>query len=174
MPDELRRLRLNGRADEAQFAQNPLPIARAMGRALGALHTSSPPAGLGSATDGEATQALEAVRAGGAFPEPYARVRAETLEAILLNRPEGRPLVPTHGAPIVSYAVLTDSIVTFDDTNTSGLDPAERDLAIVIRSIAETFTSEVASTFLDGYLESGGELPHGPTLDWYSVVAAFR
>jgi len=173
-PDELVRLRLNGRATDAKFAQNPLPIARAMGRALGELHGSEPDAFLGSRTNAEASAALAIVESGAAFPEPFSRVKAETLTELLKNQPQRSRLVPTHGAPVVRGAVLTNSVVVFDDAGTQGLDPAERDLAIAIRSVAETFTSEVAATLLDGYLERGGELPHGPTLDWYGVVAAFR
>lgn len=168
---------LNGRATDSQFAQNPLPIARAMGNALGQLHSSKPPVGLVSRTAEEvdnALGALERLDEGESPPAPFGRVRIETLRAMLETIPDGRPLVPTHGAPIVSAAVLTDSVVTFDSLDAEGLDPAERDLAIVIRSISETFTSEVSATFLEGYLEGGGALPHGPTLDWYGLVAAFR
>lgn len=177
MPDDddpLVQLRLNGRATESQFAQNPLPVARAMGRALGLLHTSPVPAGLSPRTDSEAEAALALVEQGGDFPEPFSRVRPETLTALLRNRPVDVAQVHTHGSPIVGSAVLTDSIVTFDDHGTAGYDPAERDLAIAFRSVAETFTSEVAATLLEGYVEAGGSLPHGPTLDWYGVVAAFR
>ncbi len=174
MQDELLQLRLNGRATDAQFAQNPLPIARAIGRALGVFHTSATPPFVESRTDSEASHALDVVESGAPFPAPFSRVRRETLIGLLQNRPEGLPLVPTHGSPIVAAAVLTDSVVIFDDAGTVGLDPAERDLAIAIRSVAETFTSEVSATLLEGYLERGGQLPHGPTLDWYGVVAAFR
>ncbi len=174
MQDDLLQLRLNGRATDAQFAQNPLPVARAMGRALGTFHGSTPVSTLTSRTDSEALHALGIVESGALFPAPFSRVKRETLAGLLKNRPEGLRLVPTHGSPVVAAAVLTDSVVIFDDAGTVGLDPAERDLAIAIRSVAETFTSEVAATLLDGYLECGGELPHGPTLDWYGVVAAFR
>lgn len=174
LPDELERLRLNGRATDAQFAQNPLPVARAMGRALAALHCSEPPADLAPRTNIEANAALEMVARGELPPAPFDRVRAETLQAMLANRPDTQNAVVTHGSPIVASAVLVDSIVTFESAGTEGFDPAERDLAIVIRSIAETFTSEVAATFVEGYEEAGGTLPHGPTLDWYGVVAAFR
>ncbi len=174
MPDDLRKLRLNGRATDSQFAQNPLPVARAMGRALGLFHQATAASTLTSRTDEEATTALAVVESTEVYPAPFSRVRRETLAALLKNRPEGLRLVPTHGSPVVSAAVLTDSVVVFDDAGTTGLDPAERDLAIAIRSVAETFTSEVAATLLDGYVEVGGELPHGPTLDWYGVLAAFR
>jgi aminoglycoside phosphotransferase len=174
LPDELERLHLSGRATDAQFAQNPLPVARAMGRALATLHCSNPPDGLAGRTDTEADAALEAVRRGDLPPAPFDRVKPETLTAMLDNRPDMSKAVLTHGAPIVSAVVLVDSVATFEPAGTEGLDPAERDLAIVIRSIAETFTSEVAATFIEGYEEAGGTLPHGPTLDWYGVVAAFR
>ena len=75
---------------------------------------------------------------------------------------------------MADFAVVVDSVVLFEPVGTEGLDPAERDLAIVIRSISETFTSEVSNAFIDGYLEAGGELPHAPTLDWYALIAAFR
>ena len=168
---------LNGRADDAQFAQNPLPVVHAMGLALGALHVSAPVADLSPLTPAEVDAALAALDALGPEetpPHPFGRVRVTTLEETLRAAPKDRPLVPTHGAPIVSAAVLVDSVVTYEPAGCEGLDPAERDLAIVIRSLSETFTSEVSRTFLDGYLEAGGELPHGPTLDWYAVVAAFR
>lgn len=168
---------LNGRADEAQFAQNPLPVAHAMGVGLGSLHTSEPPTDLPSRTPIEVDGALRVLETLGPDeqpPHPFGRVRVSTLQETLAAVPAQRPLVVTHGAPIVSAAVLVDSIVTFEDAGCAGLDPAERDLAIVIRSLSETFTSEVSRTFLDGYLEAGGELPHAPTLDWYALVAAFR
>lgn len=168
---------LNGRANESQFAQNPLPVAHAMGVALGVLHSSPPPADLTGRTEAEARSALEALTSYGPNdvpPAPFERVRVSILRDTLSNPPVDRPVVPTHGAPIVSAAVLTDSVVEFDPAGTEGLDPAERDLAIVIRSISEEFTGEVAATFLEGYLEGGGQLPHGPTLDWFGLVAAFR
>lgn len=174
MQDELLQLRLNGRATDAQFAQNPLPIARAMGRALGVFHTAAPAGVVEARTDLEASHALAMVESGAPFPAPFTRVKKDTMVALLKNRPEGLTPVPTHGSPIVAAAVLTDSVVTFEDAGTVGFDPAERDLAIAIRSVAETFTSEVAATLLEGYLERGGQLPHGPTLDWYGVIAAFR
>ena len=174
LPDELERLRLNGRATDAQFAQNPLPVARAMGRALALVHTSEPAEGLSERTDSEAASALALVNRGELPPAPFDRVKPDTLRQMLTNRPDRSAAVSTHGSPIVSSAVLVDSIVTFESAGTEGLDPAERDLSIAIRSIAETFTSEVAATFIEGYVEAGGELPHGPTLDWYGVVAAFR
>ena len=168
---------LNGRADESQFAQNPLPIAHAMGHALGLLHTSEPPVDLTARTPIEVEAALDAIEKlgdGEAPPAPFSRVRPAALVALLQDPPANRPVVVTHGAPIVSAAVLTDSVASFDPMGTDGLDPPERDLAIAFRSITETFTSEVSATFLEGYLEGGGALPHGPTLDWYAAVAAFR
>lgn len=168
---------VNGRANDSQFAQNPLPVTHAMGVALGVLHCSEPPEGLTSRTADEVQAALDILGGygqGDTPPPPFARVRVETLHDMLTTPPVDRPLVLTHGAPVVAAAGIVDSVVHFDDAGTSGLDPAERDLAIVIRSISEEFTSEVAATFLEGYLEGGGELPHGPTLDWYGLVAAFR
>ncbi len=145
-----------------------------MGRALATLHLTEPPVGLTGRTNDEALAAVAMVERGELPPAPFDRVRPETLRSMLANRPDLSTAVLTHGAPIVSAAVLVDSVVTFEPAGTAGLDPAERDLSIAIRSIAETFTSEVAATFLDGYVEAGGALPHGPTLDWYGVVAAFR
>ena len=169
--------RVNGRASDSQFAQNPLPISHAMGLSLGSLHTSGATDGLLSRTGIEVEQAqgvLAQFRNGDNPPSPFARVRPAVLSEMLASPPLGRPLVATHGAPVVDAAVVVDSVVTFESAGTEGLDPAERDLAIVFRSISETFTSEVCAAFLDGYLEAGGELPHGPTLDWYGLVAAFR
>lgn len=168
---------LNGRADDSQFAQNPLPVAEAMGVSLGLLHSSTPPEGLDSRTESEVEAALETLAGYGPEdvpPSPFARVRVSILQEMLSNPPVDRLHVPTHGAPIVSAAALVDSVVHFDPAGTNGFDPPERDLAIVIRSISETFTSEVSATFLEGYLDAGGILPHGPTLDWYGLVAAFR
>jgi hypothetical protein len=145
-----------------------------MGRSLAELHTGPRPDGLTGRTEVEVSGALEFLRAGQMPPAPFDRVRVETLEAMLANRPDMTTAVPTHGAPIVSAAVLSKSVVHFESAGTEGFDPPERDLSIVIRSIAETFTSEVAATFLEGYVERGGALPHGPTLDWYGVIAAFR
>lgn len=165
---------MNGRATDAQFAQNPLPIARAMGEALGRFHGAPIPDGLGDRTGAEVDLALRTIRSGALPPEPFSRIRHETLIDVLSERPTtGQPVV-THGAPIVGSVVLVDGVATFEGDQTLGLDPAERDLAIAIRSIAETFTSEVAATFLEGYVDVGGALPHGPALDWYGVVAAFR
>ncbi len=174
LPDELEALRLNGRATDSQFAQNPLPVARAMGRALAALHRSPVPQGLASRTNHEVAAALAALDSGAPQPPPFTRVSVEAIRSTLAKAPERSNVVLTHGAPIVANVVLTDSIATFESSGDEGLDLPERDLAIVIRSIAETFTSEVAATFLEGYVEGGGQLPHGPTLDWYGVVAAFR
>ena len=174
LPDELERLRLNGRASDAQFAQNPLPVAQAMGRSLARLHASARPGGLASRTTVEVEAARQALDHGNPLPTPFTRVRRSVLLDMLETPPEMSAPVLTHGTPIVSMAVLTDSIATFEPCGTEGWDPPERDLSIVMRSIAETFTSEVARTFLDGYEETGGALPHGPTLDWYALVAAFR
>jgi len=174
LPDELERLRLNGRATDAQFAQNPLPVARAMGRALAALHQMPAPDGIVSRTDQEAAAALAALDTEQTPPAPFSRVSSEALRAHLETRPATGEPVTTHGAPVVARAVLVDSIVTFESADTEGFDPPERDLAIAIRSIAETFTSEVTATFLEGYEEAGGALPKGPALDWYALVAAFR
>ncbi len=168
---------LNGRADDSQFAQNPLPVARAMGEAMGVLHSTPPSGELARRTPIEVQEALDALAqlsADEVPPAPFARVRPSALVALLENPPGGRPCVVTHGAPVVSSVVLTDSVATFEPAGTEGFDPPERDLAIVFRSITETFTSEVSATFLEGYLEGGGALPHGPTLDWYAAVAAFR
>lgn len=168
---------LNGRGDDSQFAQNPLPVAHAMGVALGGMHSADPPSGLEPRTPAEVNEALDKLAHLGDRenpPAPFARVRPSAIEASLKTPPTDRPLVATHGAPVVSAVLLTDSVVTFDALDVQGLDPAERDLAIVFRSISETFTSEVSATFLEGYLEGGGELPHAPTLDWYALVAAFR
>lgn len=168
--------RVNGRASDSQFAQNPLPIAHAMGLSLAAFHLGDTE-GLEPQTAQEVDHGLAALAElgdSGIPPTPYARVRVTVLTEMLESPPLERPLVRTHGAPVVDSAVVVDSVVTFESAGTEGLDPAERDLAIVFRSISETFTSEVCTAFLDGYLEGGGELPHGPTLDWYAVVAAFR
>ncbi len=148
-----------------------------MGRGLAAFHASDVPEGLVSRTDSEVAAAQDALGSLGpndAPPAPFTRVGIDAIEQTLANPPSATHRVRTHGAPIVANAVLTNSVASYDPTGTEGFDPPERDLAIIIRSIAETFTSEVAATFLEGYLEGGGQPPHGPTLDWYGVVAAFR
>ena len=175
MRDELARLRLNGRATDSQFAQNPLPVVRAMGLALAEFHREPVRGHEGQRTAAEVALALDHLRSGGLGPDPFARIRPATLIAELENGPPiGRPLVRTHGAPVVGAVVLTDSVATWDGPDAIGHDPAERDLAIVLRSIAETFASEATAAFLDAYEYAGGSEPHGPTLDWYGLVAAFR
>lgn len=165
---------MNGRATDSQFAQNPLPIARAMGIALARFHQSPVPNGLTSRTDEEVANALSILDGGATPPAPFTRYSPSALTTQLGQRPQGTGPVHTHGAPVVDSAVLVDSIVTFESAGCEGFDAPERDLAIVIRSIAETFTSEVAATFIEGYVETGGELPKAPALDWYGLVAAFR
>lgn len=174
MQDELERLRLNGRATDSQFAQNPLPVARAMGRALASIHTTTSSDELSPQTPAEIENVRSAVSAGQRHPHPYTRVSGEAVLALLDMAPNASPPVATHGAPLVESAVLVDSVVTFESAGTEGFDPPERDLAIVIRSIAETFTSEVARTFLEGYEEAGGQPPRPQALDWYGLLAAFR
>lgn len=145
-----------------------------MGRALAALHATERPADLEPRTPAELEGARVALESDRPLPAPFTRVSRDALRTMLEIVPEGSAPVLTHGSPIVDLAVLEDSVVTFEPRETEGWDPPERDLAIVMRSIAETFTSEVARTFLDGYEEAGGRLPHGPTLDWYGLLAAFR
>lgn len=174
MPDELARLALNGRATDSQFAQNPLPVARAMGLALAGHHNREVPDSLGPRTEEEVTAVREYLEAHGSLPYPFDRSPPGVITSMLDVAPEaGRPVF-THGAPIVDAAVLVDSVVTFESAGAEGFDPPERDLAIIIRSIAETFTSEVARPFLDGYEEGGGQLPKVQALDWYGLVAACR
>ena len=82
--------------------------------------------------------------------------------------------MPTHGAPVVASIELRGGEAFFDEAGSGGLDPAERDLAIALRSIAETFAPEATVSFLDAYEAAGGVTPQAATLDWYAVVAAFR
>lgn len=174
LPEDVVRLNLTGRADEAQFAQNPLPVLTSMGVALAHLHRTRA-TGLAERTSGELAAALAALDEGASMPRPYDRMRRETVRAALAGGPpSSQPDVSTHGAPIVHNAVLRASVTTFDDTGDAGADPAERDLAIALRSIAETFAPEATRTFLDAYESAGGRLPDGPTLDWYAMLAAFR
>lgn len=174
LPDELERLGLNGRATDSQFAQNPLPVAQAMGRALARLHQQAAPDGLASRSPAEIDGVRAAVAAGGTFPSPFARVSADAILAMVDAPPVASDPVVTHGSPIVESVVLVDSIATFEPAGTDGFDPPERDLAIVIRSLAENFTPEVARIFIEGYEEAGGELPKAQALDWYGLLAAFR
>lgn len=144
-----------------------------MGYALAEVHGRSneelPPR-----TQAEVDSALKAA-ATEPMPHPYTWASGDTVRAMLSEGVPGDvPAVWTHGAPTVANTELANSVATFDDTGTDGSDPAERDLAIALRSIAETFSPEATRTFLDAYEEGGGRLPHAATLDWYALVAAFR
>ncbi len=174
LPAELVRLRLTGTATDSQFAQNPIPVIQSMGHGMAELHASDAPE-LSPATPTEVAAALAALDSGTPAPAPFGRVSHETLRSMLENVPDsmGAP-VRTHGSPIASLARLENSHTTFDDVGTWGWDPPERDLAIVFRSLAETFAAEATLAFLDAYVDSGGRLPDGPTLDWYGLIAAFR
>lgn len=145
-----------------------------MGRALARLHQRTPEAGLGSRTPSEVENVRSALAHGEPFPSPFVRVSADAIERTVSTLPNANGPVWTHGAPLVESALLVDSIVTFEPAGSDGFDPPERDLAIVLRSVAETFTSEVARTFMDGYEEAGGLLPQPGALDWYGLLAAFR
>ena len=172
--DELERLRLNGRATDSQFAQNPLPLVWAMGRALAVLHQRTPEPGVKAQTPDEVANVRAALTTGQPHPAPYQRVSGEAIEQTLASVPSANDRVWTHGAPVVESAVIVDSVVTFETAQCEGFDPPERDLAIVLRSLAETFTSEVVRTFMEAYEASGGELPQPSALDWYGLLAAFR
>jgi len=175
LPADLVRLRLNGTATDSQFAQNPIPVIQSMGHALAELHGEPVDPGLPSATPDEVAGALAHLERGDVPPAPFTRVSPDTLRTMLATAPTpAGPPVRTHGSPIASLAQLTDSRTTFVDAATWGRDPAERDLAIVLRSLAETFAAEATLAFLDAYVESGGQMPDGPTLDWYGLLAAFR
>ncbi len=170
-------LPVNGRATDSQFSQNPVPLVHAMGVALAKLHAETPAASIEPQTALEVEDALSQIaelEPGQSPPSPFGRVKPESLRTALSNGPTGLESVHTHGAPIVASAVVVDSIVLYESARTEGLDPIERDLAIVFRSIGETFNTEVTSTFLEGYLDGGGRLPNGPALDWYGIIAAFR
>lgn len=145
-----------------------------MGLALAAFHNQDVPNGLGSRTEAEVAGVRAVFDTGATLPHPFDRSSKESIGPWLDAVPDaGRPVL-THGSPIVDAAVLVDSVVTFESAGTEGFDPPERDLAIIIRSIAETFTSEVARTFLDAYEEGGGQLPKVQALDWYGLLAACR
>jgi hypothetical protein len=174
LPADLARLRLNGRATDSQFAQNPIPVIQSMGHGLAEIH-AGPTDGLVPRTPAEVDAAISTLNSGTPAPAPFTRSRTETLLSMLSEPPAaaGSP-VRTHGAPVVSAAVLADSATTFEGDDSFGFDPPERDLAIVLRSLAETFAPEASMAFLDAYLESGGAVPDGPALDWYALVATFR
>ena len=170
-------LPVNGRATDSQFAQNPLPLAHAMGVALAELHGQRPAEELVPQTAAEVEGALnflDGLDHDETPPAPFGRVRVSSVRQALNEPPLFGTPVHTHGSPITAVAVVIDSKVIYESAGTDGLDPPERDLAIVMRSISETWTSEVTTAFMDGYIDGGGELPSGPTLDWYGVVAAFR
>ncbi len=172
--DELERLRLNGRASDSQFAQNPLPVAWAMGRALAILHHRTPEPGIEPQTPHEVDNVRRVLGKGEPHPAPYQRVSTEAIEQSLALVPAANDPVWTHGAPVVASAVIVDSVVTFESADADGFDPPERDLAIVLRSLAETFSSEVVRTFMEAYEESGGHGPQPGAVDWYGMLAAFR
>ena len=164
----------DGRAVDARFVENPLPVAAAIGTALALMHSQAAPAGLEARTPVEIDQAREIVSSGGDLPYPYSRSSREALLAALDSRPERSSDVYTHGAPVVRAALIDGPVVTFESMDVEGVDPPERDLAIAIRSVAETFTGEVAGTLLDSYVTAGGQTPYGPAIDWYGMLAAFR
>lgn len=172
--DELDRLRLNGRATESQFAQNPLPIIEAIGISLARFH-AQPTVGVDPRTPGEVVDALGII-ATGEVPRPYEWASAETVTEMFENGPPpgAGVSVCTHGAPVVDNVVLVDSVAVFEGDEYVGADPPERDLSILIRSIAETFAPEATGAFLDAYEEAGGTAPNPIALDWYALLAAFR
>jgi len=143
-----------------------------MGYALADFHSGSIE-GLASTTATEVDAALVQA-ASEPMPHPFTWASADTVRAMLRAGAPGEiPFVRTHGAPTVSHTVLDDSVASFD-APVEGADPAERDLAIALRSIAETFSPEATRTFLDAYEEGGGRLPVPAVLDWYALLAAFR
>lgn len=172
--DELDRLCLNGRATESQFAQNPLPIIEAIGIGLARFHTQ-PTIGVRSRTPDEVADALGII-ATGEVPRPYEWASVNTVVEMFETGPPptAGASVCTHGAPIVDSVVLVDSVAVFEGDEHVGVDPPERDLSIVIRSIAETFAPEATGAFLDAYEEAGGTAPNPVALDWYALLAAFR
>lgn len=145
-----------------------------MGRALATLHQRSPDPTVPSQTASEVANVRRVLTEGDEHPPPYQRVSSGAIEKSVATTPDANEPVWTHGSPVVSSAVLVDSVVVFESGGADGFDPPERDLAIALRSIAETFTSEVARTFLEGYEEAGGQLPKIEALDWYGLLAAFR
>ncbi len=145
-----------------------------MGESLAALHLVRAEA-MPARTPDEVAAAVAAIDAGAELPAPFDRVSRETVRSHLLTMPEvDRPSVPTHGTPVVSAAVLVDGVVEWDRSDSPGFDPAERDLAIAVRSVAEAFSAEASRTFIDGYVGAGGQLPSMVLIDWYGLVAAFR
>ena len=145
-----------------------------MGRSLALLHQREPDKALGSRTLDEVENVRRSVTEGRAYPAPYERVGGQAIIEWLDTTPPANDPVWTHGSPVVASALVVDSAVSYEPGGEDGFDPPERDLAIVLRSIAETFTSEVARTFLDGYQEAGGCEPESAALDWYGLLAAFR
>ncbi len=174
LPAELAQLKLTGRATDSQFAQNPLPLARALGIGLAGFHSSTVPEGLEPRTPAETDNALRWLDSEDPLPAPFTRVSHAAVRSQLSTPPTVSAPVVTHGAPIVANVTLDNSVAHFDESDVLGFDPPERDLSIAIRSISETFTGEVAITFLDAYVEAGGGQPLGLALDWYGVLAAFR
>lgn len=166
---------LSGRATDARFAQNPIPVLEAMGEALARHHLLPVPRALRPATAEDVAGALAVIDSGGPQPRPYETVDPDTIRRALRHPPDVavEPVV-THGAPVVAVVTLQGGRASFDDTGTTGLDPAERDLAIALRSIAETFAPEATVAFLDAYEGAGGSAPDAARLDWYALVAAFR
>ena len=174
LPEHVARMRLSGRADDSQFAQNPEPVVISMAFSLAALHRDSDTE-LERRTDAELAHALAHVDGPEPLPAPFDQVSRHVVRAQLeLTAWQGRSVVTTHGAPIVSACTLVDSVAAFDDLGTNGSDPAERDLAIALRSVAATFGAEASRPFLEAYEEAGGSEYELAVLDWYALLAAFR
>lgn len=177
---------VNTRLDDSSLAQDPLPAIEAFGEALAHFHQQARVVEGRTAVDTvEAELTLSRLSNGispDTLPTPYNRIPVEVLANRLAARPEPgqrRPVV-THGAPIVGMVTVTQRPdgqgwqAHLEPSDTEGADPAERDIAIAARSIAETFASEAVASFMIGYERAGGQLPNPELVDWYALVAALR
>lgn len=173
------------RLDDPSLAQDPLPAIEAFGVLLAEFHNGSTNKEPRTPIDLiEARETLSELHPDGPHPHlptPYNRIAAQALAERLDNQPKSNVGIgPTHGAAIVGFVTVTKQgsdgpwQASLLPSDSEGRDPAERDLAIAARSVAETFAPEAVATLLAGYEQAGGRLPDAALLDWYAMVAALR
>ena len=173
------------RLDDASLAQDPLPAIEAFGVVLAELHSGATNEAPRTPVDlVEARQTVGELQPDGPHPHlptPYNRLPVQALAERLDKQPSSNaPVGPSHGAPVVGLVTVTktdsDGLwqASLVQSGCEGRDPAERDLAIAARSVAETFAPEAVASLLAGYERAGGRLPDAALLDWYAMVAALR
>lgn len=173
------------RLDDPGLAQDPLPAIEAFGEALAYFHQQ--PGVVSSRTDedvAEARMTLRGLERGispDTLPVPYNRIPGSLLGDRLEARPPLAhvPVFATHGSPTVSAVTVRQAdgkswTAHLSPSDVVGLDPAERDLSIAVRSVAETFAAEAVASFMIGFERVSERLPASALLDWYALVAALR